>query len=163
MNACKSCGAEASGIACEFCGAIQRPPSGLQEEIEALSALSKAAQHIAERKGEEPLAPFWQAAWLPNHPDAIVQAASIALGGVAPGMDKSSYQDDLTAALLARAQGALRALELRAPTDPRVSVLRRQVEAVAAAEAAGARNGGLMLVGILVVVLGGFAALAMNL
>jgi hypothetical protein len=48
MTACKNCGADAPGIACEFCGAIQRQPQDLTEELEALASLSKAAQVVAD-------------------------------------------------------------------------------------------------------------------
>ncbi len=167
MTKCNGCGADTSGVACEFCGAIQRPPSGLQDELAALEALTKAAQHITtESEGDgEVIGNFWRQAWLPTHPDALTQAASMALAGVQTGGDQQGHGETrMNRALMERANGAFRALELRAPTDSRVTVLRRQVEetrmkldAGIAESNASERNWGIGLTVFLLLFFGGLA------
>jgi hypothetical protein len=149
MAACKQCGADASGIACEFCGAIQAPPKTLEDEIAALDALAKAAQHVVtstptqQWKGNDSpiatqmlqtsrLAAFWGSAWMPSHPDALVRTCQTALAGASidTSMDAMTNGANKTAeALLARAEAAIDALEMAAPADPRVAMLRAKVAA----------------------------------
>jgi hypothetical protein len=157
MAACKQCGADASGIACDFCGAIQSPPRTLEDELEVLQAIAKAAQHVASnvdagtassgnalqdmamanqrarltsQLADAKLAAFWGSAWLPTQPDALIQAAQSALAGirVSDGIDAATESAALTEALLARTGAAMDALELRSPSDARVGVLRRKLQ-----------------------------------
>lgn len=156
MAACKSCGADASGIACEFCGAVQRQPVDLSEELAALDAVAKAAQHVSASvtgKGtglgghkmitermmrNNALAGFWSGAYMPASPDALIQAATLALSGVQANKSGGQSQDQLNAALLSRAHAAATALSLRAPTDTRVATLRQAITDTEARMQAGA-------------------------
>ncbi len=146
MTACKSCGADAPGIACEFCGAVQRQPQDLADEMQALDAIAKAAQKTAEQgatrasfgqtaesASKAAMATFWSAAFMPTSPDALVHAASLAIAGMQPRKAVVDVgHDQLNEALAARARAAASALALRAASDPRAKQIQ---DDIAAAEA----------------------------
>ncbi len=139
MTACKSCGADAPGIACEFCGAVQRQPQSLEEEMTALDGISRAAQAVADKaaanvfsadtaraKRNFALTAFWATAYMPSSPDALVQVATIASGGIQANHLNMPSQNQLSGALATRAHAAATALIVRG--DPRGSVLRAEIE-----------------------------------
>ncbi len=142
MN-CKKCGADAPGIACEFCGAVQREPADGAEEMAALQAMTKAAQSIAasfvgkgvglDKLGDEQdkrnaaISAYWASAYMPTSPEALMQAYSSALSGVQANTDMSRSHDQLNQALLSRAYAAVSALALRAPGDPRIPVAQQAI------------------------------------
>lgn len=140
MAACKSCGADASGIACEFCGAVQRPPETLEQQLEALQALTKAAQRLAEDDDSAAMARFWNQAWLPTHPDALVQVVVAALSTADTSNGDGFTVNQRDRAVLRRAEAALLALQMHAPNDTRHAPLRAKVaEAVTALDRADAK------------------------
>jgi hypothetical protein len=148
MNSCKKCGADATGIACEFCGSLQREPADAAEEMEVLRAMSKAIQTISESfngkgvglgniknidentKRNNAMAAWWSGAYMPSTPDALMQALSMALAGVQVNAAGTMSQAQLNAALLARAHATVTALALRAPSDPRVGAARQAIAEV---------------------------------
>ncbi len=124
MAECKICGAPVTSNVCGFCGGVQTPPVGREEELDTLNALVEAGQKLAlsdANKGSDvPVATFWSTAWMPTHPDALAQAAMLALQGAMPGAEEYD-------AFMSRAQAALDGLRMAAPTDARSQVIQARI------------------------------------
>jgi hypothetical protein len=72
------------------------------------------------------LAAFWSSAFMPASPDALVQVAMVALGGLQPNVSGVESAEQLNGALSARARAAASALALRG--DARGAAVKAEID-----------------------------------